>query len=367
MLDQPLGRLSQGFSGAPHRLRQVRQRPFGRLSVGFDLVENSKCRLATIHQFARHKVHRLNPIGALVNRGDAHIAAILGRTRFLDKAHAAVHLHPCVGNVNADIGAKSLANRGQKRGPRPPCVITCGHRHINRHGIHQRDSAGCKYICLHTGQHAAHIGVFNNCTRARGLALLALDCIGQSVLICAFCRADPLHANPKTGVVHHGKHRRHTAVFRPHQPAGRTGIIHHCGGRAVQPHFMFQADNTQVVLRPRRAIGIRDQFGHHKQADPLGARHTVGQARKHKVTDVFGEIIVGPTDVNLLARDRIGPVTVRFGLGAQGTHVRSGLRFGQIHRAAPRARNQFGQVNVLERIRGVMLQRLDLALGHQRI
>ena len=84
---------------------------------------------------------------------------------------------------------------------------------------------------------------------------------------------------------------------------------------------MFQADNTQVVLRPRRAIGIRDQFGHHKQADPLGARHTVGQARKHKVTDVFGEIIVGPTDVNLLARNCIGAVTVRFGLGTQGTHI----------------------------------------------
>jgi len=73
---------------------------------------------------------------------------------------------------------------------------------------------------------------------------------------------------------------------------------------------MFQRHNPQVVALAQDAIRIRDQLGHHEQADALGACHAVGQARQHKVTHILREIIIGPTDVNLLARNRIGSVPV---------------------------------------------------------
>ena len=43
------------------------------------------------------------------------------------------------------------------------------------------------------------------------------------------------------------------------------------------------------------------------------------------------------------------------------------MRLGQVHCAAPFAADHFGQVDCFQRITGVMFQRLDLALRHQRV
>ena len=62
--------------------------------------------------------------------------------------------------------------------------------------------------------------MFDNRACAGGLALLAVLRIGQRMLHRGLCNADPLHANPQTCIVHHGKHRGHPAIFGTNEPAG---------------------------------------------------------------------------------------------------------------------------------------------------
>ncbi len=108
-------------------------------------------------------------------------------------------------------------------------------------------------------------------------------------------------------------------------------------------------------------------FGTMNRLIPLVPGTAVGQPRQHKMADVGGEIVIAPADIDLLAGDRVGAVAVRLCLGPKRAHIRPGLRFGQVHRAGPFARNQLGQVDRLDRIAGMVIQRLDLALRHQRV
>ncbi len=135
----------------------------------------------------------------------------------------------------------------------------------------------------------------------------------------------------------------------------------------MQAHLVFKADHTQRIALAGIALGIGDQLGHHEKADAFGAGHAIGQAGKHEVAGIGNEIIVGPADENLLAGDGIGAVIQGFGLGPKRTHVRTGLRLGQVHRAVPFAADELGQVERLELVAGVVLERLDLALAHQGI
>ena len=135
----------------------------------------------------------------------------------------------------------------------------------------------------------------------------------------------------------------------------------------MKPHLVFKADHSQVVAGTGRTIGVRDQLGHHEQADPFGTRHPIGQAGEYEVADVLCKIVIGPADVDLLAGDGVAAVPIGLCLGPKGAHVATGLRFSEVHGAAPFARYQLGNVKRLDLIRGMMLQRLDLALGHQGV
>ena len=57
---------------------------------------------------------------------------------------------------------------------------------------------------------------------------------------------------------------------------------------------MFQTDDTQVIALAWISICVGDQFGDHEQADTFAAGNAVRQTRKHKMADVFGEIVVSP-------------------------------------------------------------------------
>ncbi|CAM4413651.1 hypothetical protein PARU111607_17705 [Palleronia rufa] len=78
------------------------------------------------------------------------------------------------------------------------------------------------------------------------------------------------------------------------------------------------------------------------------------------------EIPVAPGDIDLLAGDLIGAVAVRNRPGLERAHVRSRLRFGQVHGTGPFAAGQLRQVEILQRFGGVGLQGLDLALAQHR-
>ena len=134
----------------------------------------------------------------------------------------------------------------------------------------------------------------------------------------------------------------------------------------MQAHFMFQSHHFQLVRNTRVTRRVRHKFWHKKQTDALGARHTIRQTRQHQMTDIFNHIAVAPTDINFLAGDGIAAIAIRYSLRTQGAHIATSLRFGQVHRATPCTADQLGQVQSLDLVAGMMLQRFDLALRHQR-
>ena len=271
-------------------------------------------------------------------------------------------LHRRIGDAATDIGAVGLGDGGQQRTARGPIGIARRRGHIQRGGAGQTDGAGGENLGARGGQHPAHIGMADD--RAE---LLALSRVFDGLLQRRLAHANALHPDRKPGIVHHREHRRHAAVFVADQPALRALIAHHAGGRAVDPHLVFQRHHFQAVRLARIAVGIGQVFRHHEQADALGAAHPVRQPRQHRVAGVRGHVAVAPGDEDLLPGDGIAAIAIRFGLGLQRAHVRTGPRLGQVHGAVPLAPDQLGQVQCFHLVAGVVLQRLDLALGQQRV
>ena len=156
-------------------------------------------------------------------------------------------------------------------------------------------------------------------------------------------------------------------MFLADQPAGRALIAHDGGGRAVQAQLVLQAHDLQAVPLPQTAIGIGNELRHHEQADAAGSRRAIWQSGQHQMADVGREIVVAPGDEDLLPGHRISAVAVAFSLGAQRAHVAARTGFGQVHRAAPFATDQARDIKRLDLLARMMLQRLDLALGHQGV
>jgi hypothetical protein len=75
-----------------------------------EFVEQRPHRGAAIGgEFARHEVDRLDAVGALIDRGDARVAIMLGGAGLLDEAHAAMDLHAEIGHLVADVGGEAFA------------------------------------------------------------------------------------------------------------------------------------------------------------------------------------------------------------------------------------------------------------------
>mmetsp|Transcript_29398 Transcript_29398/g.57411 ORF Transcript_29398/g.57411 Transcript_29398/m.57411 type:complete len:395 (-) Transcript_29398:423-1607(-) len=367
LIDHPFSGLAQRLAGLPHRLGQVGQYRAGLFGGGLDLIKEPPRGFAPVDHFARHKVHRLNAVGALVNRGHAHITGILRRPGFLDHTHPAMDLDAHMRDLVANIRAKGLGHRRQQRRAAFPRLISrrCGH--VDGHRAHQGNAPRRINVGTHGHQHPAHVGVIDDGPGGTfGLALLAVQRIVKRVLIGTLSRPDALTTDPQPGVVHHGEHRRHAATFGPHHPTARAVILHHAGGRAVQAHLVLQAHNFERVCHARIAVLIRDIAGHKEQADAFGARRCAWNAGQNQMAHIVGKVVIAPGNIDLLTCYGIGPVAIVLRLGGQGTHIRSGLRLGQVHGARPFARNQLGQVQVLDGVACMVFQCLNLALAHQR-
>ena len=75
---------------------------------------------AAERQFARHQIDRLDAVGAFVDRRDARVAIERRRAGLLDEPHAAMHLQPKRGDLDADIGGEGLGQRRQQIGAVAP-------------------------------------------------------------------------------------------------------------------------------------------------------------------------------------------------------------------------------------------------------
>ena len=147
--NQPICRFAQAFAGCPQGIRHLGKGFARSFCCCLDLIQQGTRRLAPIHHLARHKVHRLNAIGALIDRSNPHITVELSGPGFLNKAHAAMHLHAHFSHSHSSIRTKGFGNWRQESGPRFPFGRICGRAHINRMGAGQRDGPRGKDISLH--------------------------------------------------------------------------------------------------------------------------------------------------------------------------------------------------------------------------
>ena len=209
-----------------------------------------------------------------------------------------MHLHAEMGDLVADIGGEGLGDGRQERGARAPrraVAFIGGAGHVERDGGVEADGAGGRRQRLHGQQHPAHVGVVDDRRAAgRRLALLAFSGVGERLLRRSLRHAEAFDPDAEAGVVHHGEHRGHAAMLRPHQPALGVVIFHHGGGGAVEAEFMLETDDLEAVAFARFAIRVGDELRYDKERNALRSRHAVGQAGQHKVADVFGEIVVAP-------------------------------------------------------------------------
>ena len=76
-----------------------------------DFIQKRISGSAAIHHFARHKIHRLNAIGALVYRGHPHITAELSGPGFFNKSHSSMHLNTEIRHIDAGFRTEGLRDR----------------------------------------------------------------------------------------------------------------------------------------------------------------------------------------------------------------------------------------------------------------
>ncbi len=296
----------------------------------------------------------------------------------LDKTHAAVNLHAEIAHLVADIGGERLCNRRQQRAAR--CGVGAHLRILGAHGYVERHRGGIAdrarrgRHAAHLQQHALDIGVNDDRVEpvalfADGAALAALLGEGQRLLIGAVGNADAFEADAEAGLVHHREHALHAAIFLADQVADRAALVAHghgAGGGGVHAELVLDAGGMDIVACAERAVGIDQKFRNEEERNALGARGRIGQAGQHEMHDVIGHVVVAISDEDFCARDAIGAVTGALGAGAQRADIRAGLRLGQLHGAGPFAGDQFFQVDLLQFLAAMGVERLDGGKREQR-
>ena len=193
--------------------------------------------------------------------------------------------------------------------------------------------------------------------------------IGQRLLIGAVGDADALEADAEPGLVHHREHAAHALVFLADQVADRAALIAHghgAGRRGMHAELVLDAAGVDVVARAERAVGIDQEFRNQKQRNALGARGRIGQSRQHEMHDVVAHVVLAIGDEDLGALDAIAAVGRALGAGAQRADVGAGLRLGELHGAGPFAGDQLRQIDLLQLVAAMGLERLDRAQRQQR-
>ena len=134
----------------------------------------------------------------------------------------------------------------------------------------------------------------------------------------------------------------------------------------MHAELVFDAARKDIVARTERAVSIDHELGNEKQRDPLGAGGRVRQARQHEMHDVVGHVVLAIGDEDLRPLDAIGAVGLLFGAGAQRADVGAGLRLGELHRAGPFAGDELFEIDGLELVAAMRIERLHRGRRQQR-
>ena len=321
---------------------------------------------------AANQIDSLDTVGALVDRGDAGVAIVLGRAGLLDEAHAAVHLHAHGGDLDAYVSRPGLGDGGQQLGPRlgriSLCLAVGMPGDVGQDARGQADRARRLSLGLHQHQGAAHVGVaIDHAVGVPGCAaLLALLAESKRLLERPLGDGDALDAHLQACGVHHDEHVRQALAQLADQFGPRALIEHHAGGRAVDTQLVLNGSCPEVVARPKISIRVQEVFRSQEQADALDPGRRVGRARDDEMADIVGRVVIAPRDENLLTGDQPAALAVRAGHGGERGEVRPGLRLGQAHGAGPFAADQLGQHKAFLPLGPVLGQGLDRALGQHR-
>ena len=154
------------------------------------------------------------------------------------------------------------------------------------------------------------------------------------------CR-NGLGTHHHSGVLDDPEHLRDAVVAVADQPSLRRDSVlaegQFAGGRNLQAHLVFQSgDEHPVALARFAGLGVEQEFGHHKQAQTLGARSSTFGPGQRQVQDVLEDVVAVATgDEPLDAVDVPGAVALVDRFGPAGADVGPGVGFGEHHRRAP--------------------------------
>ncbi len=337
-------------------------------------------RFALGHQhLAAQQIKRLDTGGAFVQHRNPAVANVLLHAPLGNEAMAAVDLHTVVGGFKAHFRHERLGDRGHER---QQCIsgflllrvfaVLDDVDLLGREVHHGTRAFGER---LHGQQHATHIRVnddrvsgFFRCLGAgQRTHLQAITGILQAALEGDFGVRQTLQCSAQTRSVHEREHAVQALVRRTDQVAGSAVEVHHAGGVAVDAHLVLDGAAVHRVALTDAAIGSREELGHDEQRNAFGASRCVRQASQHDVDDVIGHVVFAGGNENLGAGDLVGPVSLRFGPGAQHAQVGTAMRLGQAHGAGPFAGHQLGQVRVLLLGRAVLGDRVHCAMRQARV
>ena len=134
----------------------------------------------------------------------------------------------------------------------------------------------------------------------------------------------------------------------------------------MHAELVLDAGRIDVVARAQRAVGIDHEFRNQEQRNALGARRRIGQAGQHEMHDVVGHVVVAIGDEDFRALDAIAAVISALGAGAQRADIGAGLRLGELHGAGPFAGDEFFQIDLLQFLAAMGVERLDGGERQQR-
>ena len=151
---------------------------------------------------------------------------MLGRAGLFDEAHAAVHLQAHRGHLDAHVGGPGLGDRRQqflaqmRAASRSTGLAAVRARSAATAVARQRPRAASifAFISISVRRTSGWSKIRDGSVAGPGrAALLALQRIGQRLLIGALGDADALHADLQPGGVHHHEHVRQALVGRADQ------------------------------------------------------------------------------------------------------------------------------------------------------
>ena len=86
--------------------------------------------------------------------------------------------------------------------------------------------------------------------------------VGHRTLIRGFGQGQALHANPETGRVHHGKHRRHAPVSISDEVTLRFIEVDGASRRSADPHLVLDRGAAHAVLSAQVPFAVNVPLRH---------------------------------------------------------------------------------------------------------